>query len=78
MSVECSLGDEQEEDPEIKEIIDYLKGTKLPQDDKRAKALVLRADKFVTVDGILYFLDGKNNQRAVVPKLLREDLIKKF
>ena len=77
-SVECSLGDEQQEDPEIKEIIDYLSSKKLPLDDKRAKALVLRADKFVTVDGILYFLDSKNNQRAVVPKRLREDLIKQF
>ena len=36
------------------------------------------ADKLVMVDGVLYFLDPKNNQRAVVPKHLREELIKQL
>ena len=77
-SVESSLQDEQLKDPEIKEIVDYLQNKELPHNDKRVKVIVLMADKLVMVDGVLYFLDLKNNQRAVVPKHLREELIKQF
>ena len=66
-AMECSLGNEQEEYPEIKEVIDYLKSKELPQDDRRANALVLRADKYVIVDRVLFFSGRQKPSKSSGP-----------
>ena len=72
------FADEQRKDPEVKEIIEFIKCGKLPDDKATARKLALQESLFTVCDGILYFLDPKhkNCKRAVVPKQLRNQILR--
>ena len=75
-AVSCSkynLADEQCKDPEVKHMLEYLRTNVLPEDQKEARSIVAQAPSFCVLDGVLYFIDGRqgNRKRVVVPKSLR-------
>ena len=51
------IGHEQRKDPKLQEMISWLENGTLPEDDKRARNLVIRAEQFTILDDILYFVD---------------------
>ena len=63
---------EQRKDTELREILDYLECGALPDDDSRARKIVLQGSQFAVIDEILYFMDPKqkNQSRVAVPKHL--------
>ena len=67
---------EQHKDRQLKEIIDFLSSGRLPEDSKRAKIVASQEALFSLVDGILYYVDPKSNQRKVAaPQHLRKQLL---
>ena len=71
--VEDPFGEEQMNDPDVKEIIDLL-------DNKKAWRIALQESLFGVVDGILYFVNPKHNnrKRVVMPRQLQEQILKNF
>ena len=67
------FGTEQQEDRELRGIIQFLRDGSLPEDDKAAKRISCQASCFAIVDGVLYFVDPKldHRKRCVVPSHLR-------
>ena len=53
-----AFGDEQQEGPDLLEIITFLQTGELPADDKRARRIALQSPVFTIEDGILYFVDA--------------------
>ena len=72
-----SFREEQMRDPEVLDIIQYVEGKILPDDEARARHITLRSSQFSCVDGILYFLDPKqeHRMRAVVPQHLCKQVL---
>jgi len=70
--VQDPFGKEQRNDPDVKEIIDFLEQVALPEDKKKAQKIALQESLFAVVDGILYFVDPKHNNRksVVMPRWL--------
>ena len=68
---------EQEKDPEILELRQFLSQGQLPDDSQRAKKIAAQAPSFALVDNIVYFIDSKRNnqRRCVVPTHLRAHLM---
>jgi hypothetical protein len=68
---------EQWKDPEVREILEYTERGKLPENVHRARRLVSEGSVFVTVDGVLYYIDPRrgNRRRVVVPKQLRRQIL---
>ena len=68
----------QVEDNQLSQLRQYLQDGELPEDGKQAKRLVLEKERFVILDGVLYYVDpgGQHRLRIAVPKKLRETLIK--
>ena len=68
---------EQQKDPEIVEIVAFLEKDELPSDEERARHIALQSSLFALVDGVLFFLDPKqeHRRRVVVPRHLREQLL---
>ena len=52
------LAEEQRKDREILEIIAFLESGSLPEDEQKARKIVIQEPSFALVDGILYFLDS--------------------
>ena len=51
---EDSLGKSQRDDPGLAEIIHYLESNELPEDDQKARRLMLSHDQYEMLDGALY------------------------
>ena len=68
------LTESQDADPELKLIKTYLHTGKLPEDDKKARELVLSKTKFEIQDGVLYHLEKDKTLRIVVPTDRRKEL----
>ena len=70
------LAYEQRRDPRVKEIIDFLEG--VPDDNTRVRKIALQAPLFTLMDKTLWFVDSrrKNARRAVIPKHLRQQILK--
>ena len=68
---------QQRKDPEVLEIVMFLEKGELPLNEKRARRIALQASLFTLVDGVLFYLDPKqeHRKRAVVPSHLREQLL---
>ena len=64
---------EQEKDPEILELRQFLSQEQLPDDLQRARKIAAQALSFALLDNIVYFIDSKRNnqRRCVVPAHLR-------
>ena len=66
----------QRSDPILKEIIEYLEEGNLPDDEKRARRLVIERSRFEILDGILHYCDWKPSQpRIAVPAEIREAIL---
>ena len=72
-----SFGEEQKRDPGVMEVIKFLETGQLPVDQKRARRIATQQSLFTLVDGVLYFLDPKQEHRcrAVVPSHLQEQIL---
>ena len=68
------LANEQQNDPELKRMIDYLTESTLPEDETRANKVVLSSTKYTLIDNVLYFSDGSNRLWIVAPKKHRRKL----
>ena len=68
---------EQRRDPELVELITYLEQGELPADDQKARRIILQKPLFAIENGILIFLDSKQDhrRRVVVPSHLRQQLL---
>ena len=71
------LAEEQRKDREILEIIAFLESCSLPEDEQKARKIVIQEPSFALVDGILYFLDSRHGDRkhVAVPKHLRQGIL---
>ena len=68
---------EQRRDPELMELITYLEQGRLPVDDQKARQIILQKPLFAVENGILIFIDPKQDhrRRVVVPSHLRQQLL---
>ena len=68
---------EQQKDPALKEIIEFLRNGKLPEDSTSAKKLSAQESLFALVNNVLYYIDPRhdNRKRVAVPAHLREQLL---
>ena len=73
-----SFAMEQRRDTELREILDYLECGALPDDDSRARKIILQGSQFAVIDEILYFIDPKkkNQRRVAVPEHLRQQIMR--
>ncbi len=72
-----SFGEEQRRDDQVMEVIQFLEDEELPPDPKRAQKVAAQQHLFTMVDGVLYFVDPKqeHRRRAVMPKHLQEQIL---
>ena len=71
-----SFGEEQKRDAEVMEIIWFLETGELPVNQKRARGIATQQSLFTLVDGVLYFLDPKQeHQCRAVPSHLQEQIL---
>ena len=68
-----SLAAQQAQDPEIAELIAFLKHGQLPDDNTRPRKMAMQQSLFAIVDNVLYYIDRKrgNRKRAAVPLAMR-------
>ena len=68
---------EQEKDPELLELRQFLSQCQLPEDPQRAKKIAAQAPSFTLLDNIIYFIESKRNdqRRCVVPTHLRAGMM---
>ena len=71
---ENRLHDRQISDSLLKTIVDYISDGKLPEDEKEPRHLILRSQKFIVLDRILYYIESDKTLRLVVPQADREHL----
>ena len=71
------FGAQQQKDKELKEMIQFLMDGSLPDDNKVARKVAIQATCFTIIDGVLYFVDNKRNnrKRCVVPRHLRNQIM---
>ena len=67
----------QREDSHLQPIIAYLEKKELPTDEKKARKLVLQADHYTILDGVLYYVDISrgNRRRIAAPSAIHETLL---
>ena len=72
-----NFAEEQRKDGEVAEIIIYLENGDLPSETKCAQRIVLQKSLFIILDGVLFYLDPKqdHHRRIVVPSHLREQVL---
>ena len=56
-----SLGERQRQDPQLMDIIAYLETGELPQDDRRARELILSRSQFELLEGSLYRINPRQD-----------------
>ena len=61
---ENTLHDRQMSDSSLKIIVGYISDGKLPEDEKEARHLTLRSQKFTVLDGILYYIENDKTLRV--------------
>ena len=67
----------QRKDPDIQDIFKFLQEGILPDNNCKKQKLALQASLFTVLDGVLYYIDSRRNcEHAVVPKHLREEIMK--
>ncbi len=71
------FGTQQQMDPQVDEMYQFLQHGKLPSDEQRARKITAQGSAFGLLDEILYYLDSKhgNRRRAVVPRQRRDQII---
>ena len=72
-----SIAAEQQRDPAVRELSEFLTSGKLPGDQVRARKVALQSSLFSLIDGVVYHIDHKTRQKcAVVPSHLQEKLLR--
>ena len=72
-----SIATEQQRDPAVRELSEFLTSGKLPGDQVRARKVALQSSLFSLIDGVVYHIDHKTRQKcAVVPSHLQEKLLR--
>ena len=68
---------EQQKDPEIVEVIKFLKSGDLPSDDSRARRIALQKPLFLLEGEMLFYIDPKQKhcKQIVVPQHLRREVL---
>ena len=74
------LGREQNNDPVLREIIEFESSGKLPENESRARYLALSKGRFTLIDGVLCHVDPRAPRRlqVVVPAKLRSTLLEEI
>ena len=55
----CDLDEEQQKDPELQQLRQFLEFGILPTDEATARSLASQALNFTKVDNVLYYMDSK-------------------
>ena len=71
-----TLSERQKADLTLSCIIRYLEDEVLPDDDKKARELILSRSQYALLDGVLYKVEKDNSLRIFVPECDREELFK--
>ena len=76
----CDLDVEQQKDPELCRMRQFLEFGILPAEGEAAKSLAAQALNFTMVDNVLYYVDGKNrgHRRAAVPRHLQRSILEDY
>ena len=69
-----TLGHRQRRDPQLADVINYWETGKLPQEEKRARELVLTSPMFTMLDGTLYRIEPDKFKKIVPPTSDRHQL----
>ena len=69
-----TLSQRQRRDPELADIIIYWETGELPQEEKRARELVLTSPLFTVLDGTLYRIELDKSKKIVPPTSDRHQL----
>ena len=69
---------EQQKDPEIVEVIKFLKSADLPSDDSRARRIALQKPLFLLEWDMMFYIDPKQKhwKRIVVPQHLTPEIVR--
>lgn len=73
---QVGLSNLQLQDPDLVEIISYLQTGNLPEDNQRARALVLSKSQYLLRDDVLYRVGSGKCLRAILPRSYCEKLFK--
>ena len=71
---DASLSQRQRDDPDLKPIILYLESDQLPDDNKKARELVLGREQYILQDGVLFHVEKDKTLRVVPPTADRRAL----
>ena len=63
-----NIRNRQQKDTELKLITDYLENGDLPNDERKARDLVLRRSLYQVVNGILYHMEPDKSLRLIPPE----------
>ena len=75
-SGESSLRSRQRDDPELRQVMEYLEGGKLPDDDKRARELTLSREQYLLLNGVLHFMAKTRLFELFLPDRVGVDVLK--
>ena len=73
-----SFAVEQQKDPRVRQIFNFVERGVLPTEDAKAWKIALKESLYTIVDGILYYVNSwsRKHKRAVVPKHLQTLLLR--
>ena len=71
-----TLSEWQRADPALSYVIQYLEDAVLPEDDKKARELVLGRSQYTILESALYKVEKESSLRLFVPQRDREELFK--
>ena len=71
---ESTLSERQRLDPDLQLVIAYLEDDTLPDNDRKARELVLGKTQYTMVDRVLYRIESDKTLRVVVAKSDRQNL----
>ena len=69
-----TLSHRQCQDPQLADIILYHESGELPQDEKRARELVLMSSSYTVLDGVLYRVEPDKTLKIIPPAVSRHPL----
>ena len=71
-----TLREKQRLDPDLQLLITFLEDHALPEDDRKARELVLGRAQYTMIEGVLYRIESDKTLRVLVPVGDRENLFK--
>ena len=68
----------QDNDPELKLLRDYMLTGQLPEDERKARELVLSKTQFEIKDGVLYYIEKDKTLKVIPTSNSRKELLMMF